>query len=142
MLTRDEFPLEKAREILKDDVIAILGYGVQGPGQALNLKDNGFNVIIGQRYPSPSWDKALADGWVPGENLFSIEEACERGTILQYLLSDAGQIALWPTVKKYLTTGKNIVFLSWVWCYIQRPNRYNTTGKCRRGSSSSKRIRY
>jgi ketol-acid reductoisomerase len=74
------------------------------------LKDNGFNVIIGQRYPSPSWDKALADGWVPGENLFSIEEACERGTILQYLLSDAGQITLWPTVKKYLTPGKTLYF--------------------------------
>jgi ketol-acid reductoisomerase len=110
VLTRDEFPLEKAREILKDDVIAILGYGVQGPGQALNLKDNGFNVIIGQRNPSPSWDKALADGWVPGENLFSIEEACERGTILQFLLSDAGQIALWPTVKQYLTPGKTLYF--------------------------------
>ena len=110
VLTREEFPLERAQEILKDDVIAILGYGVQGPGQALNLKDNGFNVIIGQRYPSPSWDKALADGWVPGENLFSIEEACERGTILQYLLSDAGQIALWPTVKKYLTPGKTLYF--------------------------------
>lgn len=110
VLTRDEFPLEKAQEILKDDVIAILGYGVQGPGQALNLKDNGFNVIIGQRNPSPSWDKALADGWVPGENLFSIGEACERGTILQYLLSDAGQIALWPTVKKYLTAGKTLYF--------------------------------
>jgi len=110
VLTRGEFPLEKAQEILKDDVIAILGYGVQGPGQALNLKDNGFNVIIGQRYPSPSWDKALADGWVPGENLFSIEEACERGTILQFLLSDAGQIALWPTVKKYLSPGKTLYF--------------------------------
>ncbi len=110
VLTRDEFPLEQAREILKDDVIAILGYGVQGPGQALNLKDNGFNVIIGQRNPSPSWDKALADGWVPGENLFSIEEACERGTILQFLLSDAGQIALWPTVKQYLTPGKTLYF--------------------------------
>jgi ketol-acid reductoisomerase len=110
VLTREEFPLEKSRDILKDDTIAILGYGVQGPGQALNLKDNGFKVIVGQRQPSPSWDKALADGWVPGENLFSIEEACERGTILQYLLSDAAQIALWPTVKKHLTPGKTLYF--------------------------------
>ena len=110
VLTREEFPLDKSLEILKDDTIAILGYGVQGPGQALNLKDNGFNVIIGQRSPSKSWDKALADGWIPGENLFSIEEACERGTILQYLLSDAGQIALWPTVKKHLTPGKTLYF--------------------------------
>lgn len=110
VLTRDEFPLEKALEVLKDDTIAVIGYGVQGPGQALNLKDNGFNVIIGQRHPSSSWDKALADGWVPGETLFSIEEACERGTIIQYLLSDAGQITLWPTIKSYLTPGKTLYF--------------------------------
>jgi len=110
VLTRDEFPLEKALEVLKDDTIAVIGYGVQGPGQALNLKDNGFNVIIGQRHPSSSWDKALADGWVPGETLFSIEEACERGTIIQYLLSDAGQITLWPTIKSHLSPGKTLYF--------------------------------
>lgn len=110
VVTREEFPLEKARQTLKDETIAILGYGVQGPGQALNLRDNGFNVIIGQRKNSKTWDKAVADGWVPGETLFSIEEAAEKGTILQYLLSDAGQIAIWPTVKKYLTPGKALYF--------------------------------
>lgn len=110
VVTREEFPLEKAREVLKDETIAILGYGVQGPGQALNLRDNGFNVIVGQRKNSKTWDKAVADGWVPGETLFELEEACEKGTILQYLLSDAGQISLWPTVKKHLTSGKAIYF--------------------------------
>ncbi|MEZ5009136.1 MAG: ketol-acid reductoisomerase [Chitinophagales bacterium] len=110
VVTREEFPLEKARQTLKDETIAILGYGVQGPGQALNLRDNGFNVIIGQRKNSKTWDKAVADGWIPGETLFSIEEAAEKGTILQYLLSDAGQIAIWPTVKKYLTPGKALYF--------------------------------
>ncbi len=110
VVTRDEFPLEKARETLKDETIAVLGYGVQGPGQALNLKDNGFNVIVGQRKGSKTWDKAVADGWVPGETLFELEEACEKGTILQYLLSDAGQIALWPMVKKHLTPGKALYF--------------------------------
>jgi len=85
VVTRDEFPLEKAREVLKDEVIAIIGYGVQGPGQALNLKDNGFNVIIGQRKNSKTWDKAVADGWKEGETLFEIEEACQKGTIIQYL---------------------------------------------------------
>jgi ketol-acid reductoisomerase len=78
VVTREEFPLEKAREVLKDEVIAVLGYGVQGPGQALNLKDNGFNVIVGQRKGSKTWDKAIADGWVPGETLFELEEACEK----------------------------------------------------------------
>ena len=110
VVTREEFPLSKAREVLKDEVIAVIGYGVQGPGQSLNLKDNGFNVIVGQRKDSKTWDKAVADGWVPGKDLFDIEEACKRGTIIQYLLSDAGQIAVWPTVKKHLTAGKALYF--------------------------------
>ena len=110
VVTREEFPLEKAREVLKDEVIAVIGYGVQGPGQSLNLKDNGFNVIVGQRKESKSWDKAVADGWVPGKTLFPIEEALDKGTIIQYLLSDAGQIAVWPTVQKYLKPGKALYF--------------------------------
>ena len=110
VVTREEFPLAKAIETLKDETIAILGYGVQGPGQALNLKDNGFNVIIGQRKGSKTWDKAVADGWVPGETLFELEEACQRGTILQYLLSDAGQISVWQTVKENLSPGKALYF--------------------------------
>ena len=105
VVTREEFPLEKAREVLRDETIAVIGYGVQGPGQSLNLKDNGFNVIVGQREGSKSWDKAVADGWVPGETLFGIEEAARRATIIQYLLSDAGQIAVWPTIEKYLAPG-------------------------------------
>ena len=109
VVTRDEFPLEKAREVLKNETIAVIGYGVQGPGQSLNLRDNGFNVIVGQR-AGKTYDKAVADGWVPGETLFSIEEACERATIIQVLLSDAAQIACWPTIQKYLTPGKALYF--------------------------------
>ena len=110
VMTREEFPLEKAREILKDETIAVIGYGVQGPGQSMNLRDNGFNVIVGQRKNSKSWDKAVADGWVPGETLFEIEEAAERATIIEYLLSDAAQIAVWPDLKKHLTPGKALYF--------------------------------
>ena len=110
VVTREEFPLEKALETMKNETIAVIGYGVQGPGQALNLKDNGFNVIIGQRKESKTWDKAVADGWIPDETLFEIEEACERGTVIQYLLSDAAQIKLWDTVKKHLTPGKVLYF--------------------------------
>ena len=110
VITRDEFPLSKALETLKDETIAVIGYGVQGPGQSLNLKDNGFNVIVGQRRGGKSWDKAVADGWVPGETLFDIEEAAKRGTIIQYLLSDAGQIEMWPTIKNHLTPGKALYF--------------------------------
>lgn len=110
VVTRDEFPLEKAQEVLKEEVVAVIGYGVQGPGQALNQKDNGINVIVGQRKNSKSWDKAVADGFVPGETLFEIEEALEKGTIICYLLSDAAQIEYWPTVKKHLTPGKALYF--------------------------------
>ena len=110
VVTREEFPLEKAREILKDETIAVIGYGVQGPGQSMNLRDNGFNVIVGQRKGSKTWDKAVADGWIPGETLFEIEEACQRGTIIEYLLSDAAQIEVWPKVKKHLTAGKTLYF--------------------------------
>ena len=110
VITRDEWPLERALETLKDETIAVLGYGVQGPGQALNLKDNGFRVIVGQRKNSPSWDKAVADGWTEGETLFEIGEAARRSTILQYLLSDAGQIACWEEVRSHLTPGKCLYF--------------------------------
>jgi len=110
VVTREEFPLSKAQEVLKDEVVAVIGYGVQGPGQALNQKDNGINVIVGQRKGTKTWDKAVSDGFVPGETLFEIEEALERGTVICYLLSDAAQIALWPTVKKHLTPGKALYF--------------------------------
>ena len=110
VVTREEFPLEKARQVLKDETIAVIGYGVQGPGQAMNLRDNGFNVIIGQRRDSSTWDKAVADGWAPGETLFPIGEAAKRGSIIQYLLSDAAQIAVWPAIKPHLTAGKALYF--------------------------------
>ena len=109
VMTREEFPLEKAREVLKNETIAVLGYGVQGPGQACNLRDNGFNVIVGQRQ-GKTYEKAVADGWVPGETLFSLEEAAERGTIVCLLLSDAAQMQLWPTIKPHLTPGKTLYF--------------------------------
>ena len=110
VVTREEFPLSKAQEVLKNETIAVIGYGVQGPGQSLNLRDNGFNVIVGQRKGGKTWEKAIADGWVPGETLFEIEEACEKASIIQYLLSDAAQIEVWQRIKPYLTAGKALYF--------------------------------
>lgn len=109
VVTREEFPLEQALETLKNETIAVIGYGVQGPGQSLNMRENGFNVIVGQR-KGKTYDKAVADGWVPGETLFEIEEALEKGTIICFLLSDAAQIELWPTVKAALKPGKSLYF--------------------------------
>lgn len=110
VVTREEFPLDKAQKTLENETIAVLGYGVQGPGQALNLKDQGINVIIGQRKGTGSWDKAIADGWKEGETLFDLEEAAAKATIVMYLLSDAGQKMLWPTIKPHLTKGKTLYF--------------------------------
>jgi ketol-acid reductoisomerase len=106
----DEFPLQRAREILKNEVVAVIGYGVQGPGQALNMRDNGIRVIVGQRTGGKSWQRALDDGFVPGETLFSPEEAARRATVVQYLLSDAGQAAMWPKIKACLSEGNTLYF--------------------------------
>ena len=111
VVTRKEFSLAKARKVLKKEVVAVIGYGVQGPAQALNMRDNGFNVIVGQsKQFKKDWDRAVKDGWVPGKTLFEIEEACDKGTIIQMLVTDAAQRIIWPTVKKFLKKGKALYF--------------------------------
>jgi ketol-acid reductoisomerase len=111
VVTRKEFPMTKAANVLKNETIAVIGYGVQGPAQALNMKDNGFNVIVGQSKKFPrDYDRARKDGWEPGKNLFEIEEACERGTIIEMLVSDAAQKAIWPVVKERLNPGDALYF--------------------------------
>jgi ketol-acid reductoisomerase len=110
VITREEFSLSKARDVLRSETIAVLGYGVQGPGQSLNMRDNGFRVIVGQRKNTASWNKALKDGWVPDVTLFPLEEAAAKGTVIEYLLSDAGQKAFWPTLSPHLTEGKTLFF--------------------------------
>ena len=111
VVTRKEFSLAKARRVLKNEVIAVIGYGVQGPAQSLNMKDNGFNVIIGQAPEfKRDWDRAVRDGWVPGKNLFDIETAAKKGTIIQMLVSDAAQRVIWPSIKKHLKDGDAVYF--------------------------------
>src|SRR5512137_571593 len=111
VLTRKECPIARARKVLKGETIAIIGYGVQGPAQGLNLRDNGFNVIVGQAKSfQRDWDRARKDGWVPGKTLFDIEEAAARGTIIQMLVSDAAQMAIWPDVKRQLKAGDALYF--------------------------------
>jgi ketol-acid reductoisomerase len=110
VVERADYPPEKLKAILGGETVAVLGYGVQGRGQSLNMKDNGVNVIIGLRDKGRSWDLAQQDGWTPGKTLFSLEEAADRGTILQYLLSDAGQKEQWPTLKTHLKKGQALYF--------------------------------
>ena len=110
VITAEEFSLEKAREVLKDETVAVLGYGVQGPGQAMNMRDNGIRVIVGQREGGQSWHRAIDDGFVPGQTLFPLEEAAQRGTVIQFLVSDAGQVATWPKIKPCLKEGDALYF--------------------------------
>lgn len=111
VITRKEFTMAKARRVLKKETIAVIGYGVQGPGQSLNMKDNGFNVIIGQSKKfKKDWDRAKRDGWVPGKTLFDIEEAVQRGTVIEMLVADAAQPKIWPVVKKNLNPGDALFF--------------------------------
>jgi ketol-acid reductoisomerase len=111
VVERADYPPERLQAILGNEIVAVLGYGVQGRGQSLNMKDNGLNVIIGLREKGGrSWELAQQDGWIPGKSLLSLEEAAERGTVIQYLLSDAGQKEQWPTIKPYLTKGKALYF--------------------------------
>ena len=110
VVERADFPPERIKQILGNETVAILGYGVQGRGQSLNMKDNGVRVVIGLREKGRGWDLAQQDGWEPGKTLFSLEEAAQRGTVIQYLLSDAGQKEQWPTLKPHLTKGKALYF--------------------------------
>lgn len=110
VVTSEEFSLEKARDVLRDETVAVLGYGVQGPGQALNMRDNGIKVIVGQREGGRSWQKALDDGFVMGKTLFPLQEAAKRGTIIEFLVSDAGQVATWPKIKACLRPGNALCF--------------------------------
>jgi ketol-acid reductoisomerase len=111
VVMRSEFPMEKARKVLKNETIAIIGYGVQGPGQGLNLRDNGFRVIVGQSKQFPEdWNRAVKDGWKPGVDLFEIEEAAKRGTIIEFLVSDAAQRSIWPQIKKNMKPGDALYF--------------------------------
>jgi ketol-acid reductoisomerase len=110
VITSDEFSLQKARDVLEKETVAVLGYGVQGPGQAMNMRDSGIHVIVGQRKGGDSWQRAVEDGFVPGQTLFELEEAAQRATIIQFLLSDAGQVATWPRIKTCLNEGDALYF--------------------------------
>jgi ketol-acid reductoisomerase len=109
-IERSDYPPDRVKQILKNEVVAVLGYGVQGRGQSLNMRDNGVKVIVGQRVGGKAYELCLQDGWKPGETLFDPEEAAAKGTVIQYLLSDAGQKEMWPKIKPHLTKGKALYF--------------------------------
>ncbi len=110
VITRKEFTVAMAQKVLKDEVVATLGYGIQGRSQALNMRDQGIKVIVGQRKGSKTWDLAVKDGWFPDQTLFPLEEAAKRGTIKMVLLTDAAQKEEWPKIKAGLKAGDALYF--------------------------------
>ena len=135
VITRKEFTVAQAQKILKDEVVVSLGYGIQGQAQSLNMRDNGIKVIIGQESTGPfkkEWDKAIADGWKPGENLFPLEEAAKKGTIKLFLLTDAGQKAMWPTVQRNSQSRRRNILQPRIQHRLQRTNRRYPAKRCRR----------
>ncbi len=118
VVTVAEYPVERSKLFLANDTIVGLGYGKQLPAQALNMRDNGINIIIGQRAAyskkgeePTNWERARSDKWEPGVNLFSsLEEAAEKGTIVLYLLSDAGQKQKWNDIRPCLKEGNALYF--------------------------------
>jgi ketol-acid reductoisomerase len=111
VIMSEEFSIERARDVLKDETVAVIGYGVQGPCQSMNMRDNGINVIVGQSKEfKEDWDRAVEDGWKPGKDLFDIEEAAQRGTIILMLVSDAAQKVIWAVIEKSLNKGDALYF--------------------------------
>ena len=109
IIEKKDYPLDSCKQIIGDRKISVIGYGPQGREQARNLRNRGFNVTIGTR-KGCSYDRAILDGWQEGKNLVSIEEAASEGDIIQYLLSDVGQIKQWNSIKPYLTEHKTLYF--------------------------------
>jgi hypothetical protein len=143
VITSEEFTVEQARDILSKETIAVVGYGVQGPGQALNMRDNGVNVIVGQRQNSKTWDKAVADGFVPGETLFPIEEAAEKATIVKYLLSDAAQVAMsGPSSRSCLKRRRRPLFLPRFRGRLPGPDRHYPARRRGRDPGGPQRLRH
>ena len=140
VITSEEFPLEKAREVLKDEIVAVIGYGVQGPGQAMNMRDNGFPVIVGQRQGGRSWQRAVEDGFVPGKTLFPIAEAAKKGTVtLVYSAKNNGCATAHLRRRSGADMAGNKIlfeqrrcslFLSWLFHHLQELDRRGSAGGC------------
>lgn len=122
VVERSDYPLEKIQTMFKGETFSMLGYGTQGRGQALNIRDSGLNIVVGLREGGNSWKKALEDGWVPGETLFSVTDAVKKADTIMYLLSDAGQKQAWSSIKPLLKAGQTLFFFSWIQHRIQRSN--------------------
>jgi ketol-acid reductoisomerase len=94
------------RKALKGARIAILGYGSQGRAHALNLKDSGFDVVVGLRKGGASWRKARRDGLEVAEPT----AAAASADLIAMLVPDLAQKALYQQIRKSLKKGAALLF--------------------------------
>jgi ketol-acid reductoisomerase len=93
---------------VKKEVVAILGYGNQGRSQALNLRDSGVNIVIGN-IKDPYYDQAIEDGF----KVHSISEAARQGSIICIMLPDEIQKYVYEKeIQQHVTKGKMLLFIS------------------------------
>ena len=92
--------------ILEDKKIVILGYGSQGRAHALNLKDSGFNVVVGLRRSGASWDKAISDGLDVDEP----NDAVKNASIVMFLTPDMTQENIYKNIEQSIEKDAAIVF--------------------------------
>ena len=94
-------------KILKGKKVAIVGYGIQGRGQGLNLRDSGVEVLIAQRKGGPNYDMAVKDGF----KLVDAEEAAKKADIIQILTQDHLQGEIYAqSIAPYIKPGKSLLF--------------------------------
>jgi ketol-acid reductoisomerase len=92
---------------LKGKKTAIVGYGIQGRGQGLNLRDSGIDVLVAQRKGGKNYDIAIEDGFEP----ITAEEAAQQADVIQILAQDHLQAEIYEkSIRPYLKAGKALLF--------------------------------
>ena len=127
---------------IKDQTVAVIGYGIQGDAQANNMKDSGLNVIIGLKQGGNSWRKAESDG----HKVFSVAEACKQADIIHILIPDMIQAQIYKDeIGPNLSEGKALSFshaaaIHWKW--IEAPNNVDVIMVAPKGPGSKVRETY
>ena len=101
------FDKDTTLEGLRNKVVAVIGYGIQGRAQSLNMKDSGVEVVVGLRKGGSSWERAEDDSFDP----LTVSQAAEQGDVIHMLVPDMQQPQLYKTeISKYLGRGKTLGF--------------------------------
>lgn len=127
---------------IKNQVIAVIGYGIQGNAQANNMKDSGLNVIVGLKEGGSSWKKAQDDG----HKVMSVAKACQAADIIHVLIPDMVQSKIYKEeIGPHLSEGNALSFshaaaIHWKW--IEAPNNVDVIMVAPKGPGSKVRETY